>query len=202
MVIDKNLNRKAHIDYISAKISKACGDLSKLRHCLSSKLLIEIYYALIHSYLRYGIITWGNASTSVLKPLQTVINRAVRIITFAPFGHVDMQSIFKELEILDVKNTHFLETSKYMFKLKNDLLPMRFANYFENDNHSTGTTNTYTLRNTVRTTSIKTRLASSDNSIQIRGEKLWNEIPEIIKYDTSLPVFKRLVKCMLLEKLD
>ena len=76
VVIDKNLNWKQHVEYISTKISKACGILSKLRHCLNSPVLIDIYNALINSYVRYGIIVWGNASESTLKPLQLLINRA------------------------------------------------------------------------------------------------------------------------------
>ena len=107
VIFDKKPNWKQHIEYVSTKISKACGSLSKLRHCLSVKVLVEIYNALIHSYVRYGIITWGNAPDSTLNPLQTLLNRAVRILTFAPFGHVDLKPIFKELYILDVKNTFF-----------------------------------------------------------------------------------------------
>ena len=78
-----------------------------------------MYYALLHSYLRYGILTWGNAYDATLKPLQILVNRALRIITFAPFGRVDLNPIYKELKLLDVKSTFYFETSKFMFKLKN-----------------------------------------------------------------------------------
>ena len=122
VIIDKSLTWKAHVDYISGKISKVCGSLAKLRHLVSTKLLIEIYHALIHSYVRYGILTWGNASANILHSLQIILNRAVRIITFAPFGRVDVSSIFKELGLLDVKSTFLLEKCKYLYKQKYDLL--------------------------------------------------------------------------------
>ena len=199
VVIDKNLNWKPHIEYISAKIAKTCGILSKLRHCLGAKLLVEIYYALIHSYLRYGILTWGNASANTIKPLQVLINRALRIITFAPFGHIDLKPIYRNLEVLDVKDTLFLETSKFMFKRKNQLLPIRFANHFDSSDSNSQNLSSYNLRGSIRTNRIITRLQSSQNSIQIRGENLWNAIPEIIKQETSLHSFKRLIKGMLLE---
>ena len=198
VIIDKNLSWKSHVEHISAKISKACGVLSKLRHCLSSSILVEIYHALIHSYLRYGILAWGNASEATLKPLQTLINRAIRIITFAPFGRIDLEPLYKDLKILDVKNTLFLETSKFMFKFKYDLLPVRFANHFENDDISFQGSS-YALRRTCQRNRIKTRLISSKKSIQIRGENLWNEIPEVIKQCTSLNNFKKLIKGMLID---
>ena len=104
VVIDKNLSWKHHVEYISTKVSKACGILSKLRHYLNSQVLIEIYNALIHSYIRYGIIAWGNASEATLKPLQILMNRALRIITFAPFGRVHIKPIYRDFKVLNVTN--------------------------------------------------------------------------------------------------
>ena len=198
VVIDKNLNWKSHVDYISTKISKACGVLSKLRHFMSSKILVEIYHALVHSYLRYGIITWGNASDTTLKPIQTLINRVIRIITFAPFGRIELEPLYKELQILNLKNTFYLETSKFMFKLENDMLPQRFANHFENEPF-TSHKSSYALRCNRGMKRMVTRLVSSKNSIQIRGPDLWKNIPEIFKKCSSLHNFKKLVKCMLIE---
>ena len=105
VIIDKNLTWKAHVEYVASKVSKVCGSLAKLRHSVNTKILIEIYHAIVHSYVRYGILTWGNASDTALNLLQVILNRAVRIITFAPFGRIDVSTIFKELGILDAKNT-------------------------------------------------------------------------------------------------
>ena len=58
VVLDKNQSWKPYIEHISVKISKACGTLAKLRHCLNTNVLVEIYHALVHSYVRYGILTW------------------------------------------------------------------------------------------------------------------------------------------------
>ena len=59
-----------------------------------------MYYALVHSYARYGICAWGNASKTTMQPLTSLINRAVRIMTFAPFGNIDVDSIYQYLDIL------------------------------------------------------------------------------------------------------
>ena len=68
--IDKNLTWKPHIESISKKVAKACGFLAKLRHSAGVDSLISVYYALIYSYLRYGITSWGNASQTVLQLLN------------------------------------------------------------------------------------------------------------------------------------
>ena len=124
--VDKKISWKPHIDYICKKISKACGALSKTRHCIGIETLKNIYYALVNSYLRYGISSWGNASSEVLKPLNVLVNQVVRIMSFAPLGRLSQnkqRQIYKHLNILDVNSTFLLETSKFIFKSKNDLLP-------------------------------------------------------------------------------
>ena len=69
--------------------------------------------ALIHSYLRYGILIWGNASKLVRTPLQTLLNKAARIMVSAPFGNIDLKPAYDYLKILDVSKLFMLETAKY-----------------------------------------------------------------------------------------
>ena len=47
---------------------------------------------------------WGHAAPAVLNPLQTLMNRAIRIMTYAPFGNVDLNPVYKELKLLQVSN--------------------------------------------------------------------------------------------------
>ena len=83
-MFDKDLNWKSHIEYISGKISKSVGGLAMLRHRTSISVLREVYHALVNSYVKYGLLIWGNACESALQPLNTLLNKVVRIITFAP----------------------------------------------------------------------------------------------------------------------
>ena len=68
--IDKNLNWKSHIEYTCQKVSKVCGALAKIRHSVNIDILKNVYHALLYSYLRYGIIVWGNAAKATLEPLE------------------------------------------------------------------------------------------------------------------------------------
>ena len=43
LIIDDKLNWKPHIDYTCKKVSKACGILSKLRHCIHLDTLRTVY---------------------------------------------------------------------------------------------------------------------------------------------------------------
>ena len=201
IVIDDKLKWNVHIDYICKKISKGCGALAKMRHCASLELLREIYYALIFSYIRYGITTWGNASESIIHPLEILNHRAARIMTFAPFGRIDISPLLNYLEILDIKDIYFLETAKLTFKLKKDLIPVAFGNYFGTGNAAAS--HTYNLRrrgNNINTMKYKT--SYGQRSLQYRVTEIWNNIPPALHRCETVANFKKKLKSHLLESQD
>ena len=60
VIFDNKLTFKAHINYISTKISKNLGILFKIRRYLNFNTRIKLYYALIYPFLLYGICIWGS----------------------------------------------------------------------------------------------------------------------------------------------
>ena len=197
--IDNKLTWDTHVSYLVKKISKACGALAKLRHCLPTKILMNVYYALIYSYIRYGISVWGTASNTVLQPLQTIMNKSLRILTFAPFGHIDLQPMFDYLKVLNIEQIFSLKAGKFLFKSKNDMLPIPIGGYFEPDPFVNQ--HDYGLRS--RTSNQPTRLVcrtkKGEKSLQIRGEKFWNDLPDSLKQSESFCLFKKNLKKFLLE---
>ena len=191
---------KTHINYICTKISKACGAISKTRHCVGIDVLKSIYYALVHSYLRYGLIAWGNAASHILQPLHSLNNRVLRIMTFAPLGRLDSTIIYDHLKILNIDKTFALETCKFIFKSKNGLLPVSsIANYFDRDppRHRYNTRN----RNQNVFSSLPIDLLSEHarKSIQCKIVTLWNNIPSYVREVESLNIFKSSLKRYLLD---
>ncbi len=78
--IDSHLNWKTQVHNIFKKIQRSIGSyiLSKLRYYVTSKILLQLYYSLIHPFLTYGIVVWGNTYESSLKPLVLLQKRVVR----------------------------------------------------------------------------------------------------------------------------
>ena len=171
---DKDLCWTPHIDYVNQKISKACGPLSKLRNCVDIDTLREVYHALMHSYLRYGIIAWGTAPSTNLKPLAAIVNRAIRIMCFAPFGKIDLEPLYKTLEILKIDQTYSLEVGKFVFKQKNNLLPVCIAQHFD---VRIAPQHGYNLRsnNETRAPILVHRTLLGEKSIQTRGHEEWEK---------------------------
>ena len=197
VMIDKNLDWKSHVKYISTKISKACGALAKLRNCVNIDVLKNVYHALVHSYLRYGILVWGHAAPSVLKPLETLANKAIRIMTYAPFGAVDLKPVYKQLQILEVPKICLLETGKFEFKHQKELLPTQICNHFapQEIHHS------YGLRSRSRNDPARffSKTKTGEKSLQFVKTQKWNDIPPEVKNCEFFNAFKKNYKKFLIE---
>ena len=198
--IDQDLSWKAHIDHVCGKIAKACGALTKIRHVIGIETLKNVYYALVNSYLRYGILIWGNASTPILKPLLTLINRAVRIISFAPFGNLNMIPIFQHLNFLDVNQTFQLETAKFIFKEVNGLLPIsNIANYFDREPPQSNRPVRSTRNSCINVAPYDVLPDSTKKSIQMRKPQIWDGIPSHIKMAPFFSTFKKSLKAFIIQ---
>ena len=55
VIIDNKLNFKTHFHNVESKVSRSIGILSKLRFLLSSSTLLQLYDALVHPHLLYGL---------------------------------------------------------------------------------------------------------------------------------------------------
>jgi len=167
----------------------------KVRNCVETETLREIYHALIHSYIRYGTIAWGTASKTSLKQLQTIINRAVRIISFSPTRSIDLNPLFEILEILKIEDIYDLEIAKFTFRDKNNLLPATIAKYFETRVNENSLRTRSRPSNTIQ---IVHNSIYGSKSIQIRSQEVWKKVPSEIKDSPWMSSFKRRFKSHLL----
>ena len=158
--------------------------------------LKTIYYALVNSYLRYGLITWGNAATAVLQPLNVLNNRTLRIITFAPLGRLDTSIIYEHLKILTIEKLFFFEASKFIYKSKNNILPLQtIATHF---GRNTQSIHRYSTRNrpsnNLSIVPLNLLSCHARKSIQLKADELWSDIPTDIQHAESFNIFKYLLK--------
>ena len=125
VLLDENLTWNKHVNFISNKLSRTCGIMSKIKNTLSRSTLKLIYNALFLSHLNYGITTWGFHSCSRLITLQ---KKAVRIINNSNYNaHTSI--LFKQLGLLKLKDLFNLACFKFYYKYKNNLLPNYFINF-------------------------------------------------------------------------
>ena len=117
VIIDDKLNWKAHISYISGKISRAIGVIIEAQNLGKEALL-----SLIFPYLTYCNQVWGSTFKYNLNALSKLQKKAIRIVcSMKPYSHTE--GLYRELGLLKVTEIcHFL-VGQFMFRYHHKMLP-------------------------------------------------------------------------------
>ena len=80
VVLDENLSWTGHVKYVSSKISRRLGLLSRIRSCLTLEASKQVYTSLLQPLFDYADVAWVEISEGCCKELQRLLNCAVRIM--------------------------------------------------------------------------------------------------------------------------
>ena len=75
ILIDNKLSWNYHIKHANLKISKGIGILTKLRRYLSKNVLRTLFYAFAQPHIDYGLLVWGSATPTNLKPVKKICKK-------------------------------------------------------------------------------------------------------------------------------
>ena len=118
--VDEHLSWKPHVSELCSKLRRANGALSRVRHYVSPKILLNIYHAIFGSHLRYGCQLWAQNSNTTTRRAFILQKYALRLISFsAPrspstplFSHYKILTIFDTVIVLNILFIHkFLNSS-------------------------------------------------------------------------------------------
>ena len=130
ITIDESLSWKQQVSSINSKISRALFAIKQLKFSLPKESLLTLYFSLLHPYLTYGILAWGNASTNILRKTETLHKRALRTVHNKSYNsHTD--PLFKQSGILRVSDLYQLEVVLFMYDYVRTKLPLSFRNIFK-----------------------------------------------------------------------
>ena len=101
VVIDNELSFKQHIKMTEGKVSRSVGVLSKLKHFFPQNIMLQLYYALVHPFLSYGIIVWGATYPTYIKRLKSLQNRAIRAVARCHYRD-EVKLFYKQFKILQI----------------------------------------------------------------------------------------------------
>ena len=194
VMVDNQLNWKAHIKHISKKVSKSIAILRLLRNVFPKNILKSLYLTLTYPYFNYCNLIWGTADITNLNPLIILQKKCIRIINRA--GYLDhTEPLFKSSQLLKLGEIHNLSCAKFIFNCYNNY---NYSNFrarliLGSEIHQYNTRNSSNLRPPFE------RLDSGLKSFFIKGIDLWNKLPDDIKSSNSIIYFKNKIKKWLLD---
>ena len=188
---------------MTKKISRGIGLLYKLLPFVTTKILTNVYYAIIYPFLLYGIAIWGAASKNLLNPILEVQKKNVRLATFKDFYPVipgpleHTPPLFYKLNLLNIFVIYNLQVGKLVYDSLNQLGPIQgilnFTSASEIHSHSTRFSIHDNLHiNPARTCRFGLR------TLNVVAVHLWATIPNNIKNCSTKQAFSKQLKTNLI----
>ena len=80
LTLDENLSWDTHIDDVCNNLIKYFSIFYNIRNVVTSHVVRAIYFACIHSRIKYGIETYGSASEYKISKLQILQNKLLKLL--------------------------------------------------------------------------------------------------------------------------
>ena len=145
----------------------------------------------VQPHIDYGLVVWGSATPSNLKPIKKNLLKAVRKILFKNRNQ-PTEPLFHELKVLDFDKHKFLTISSFMWQLTYDNITDTIKSSFNIRNREYEENNLkYHIPN------INLKLLK--RNIVYQGPRTWNRLKSDIKIKRSIFSFKKAFKNELLE---
>ena len=198
ILIDSNLTWRYHVDYITLKISKTIGIISRIRHFVPFCTLLNIYCSLIHPYISFGFTVWAQTNKTNLNKVLLLQKRAIRLMYFIPYREHAIPH-FVTSNILPVSMLYYEKTALLMHDIINKLAPSNIIDLFTPIKaiHSYNTRSAAANKLYFK----HSRLKQTNESFSVMGLKVWNEIPEDFR-DLSRNIFKSKLRKKLFQVLE
>ena len=181
ITLDHKLTWKEQIENMTNKLCIAAGILNKPKYYVPvpQSVLVQTYYGITYSHLKYAITSWGNSSKTLLSKLQITQIRIIKILSQVNTRKVRLLPLYNKLNQLKLNSVYQLKVIKFMVKVKFKELPEAFTNYF----HLSSNVHSYNTRHAKSESYYIPRFnkVKSQRSITVTGSKLWNKLPQEIK---------------------
>ena len=148
--------------------------LSKIRHYVRLETLINIYYGIFSSLMRYGSQIWGQHNSAV-KKIQIVQSKALRIMNFTSL-RASSTPLFRKCNILKLSDIVNLQNFLFAYDSLQGNLPSSLIGQFSLVNTVNNTRNEmYNQLNRDRSNTI----TYGTFSIKSRSIDIWNSINRV-----------------------
>lgn len=114
-ILDCNLAWADEIENICHKMQKACFMIHTLKNILTTKSLINVYYAYVYSILSYNVMVWGRAKD--VGRVFILQKRIIRSIFDLPY-RTSCRGVFVECEIFTLTSIYLYKLLVYIFNNK------------------------------------------------------------------------------------
>jgi exonuclease III len=198
IVVDEKLNWRQHIEELEKNLVKTVKSFRLIRNYLPNRVKLKIYYAYIHSKIKYGISLYGTAGKTLLNKIQVLQNRAIKTL-FNLDHFTPTRYLLQNYNLLSVKDLYKFTVAHFVHQQRTQSLPLVFRDFFQINTTNVGRETRQS--NLLRIPKMNTEQAK--HSIKYTGTKIWNELTKIAKINfdnTTKHQFKCITKTIFMNR--
>ena len=186
LVFSNDCSWHEHLEYLKAKTWSRINIMRKLKFKLDRRSLQTIYFSFIRPLLEYADVVWDNCTQYEVNDLEKIQNEAARIVSGAT-RLVSINSLSLETGWESLSSRRKKHKLQLFFKMQNNLAPDYLSSLVP---PTVGSTSAYPLRNSSNLHTLRAKTQLYFNSFLPSVIRDWNELPEEIRFSSSLGAFK------------
>lgn len=185
--IDNNLNWSMHINKIKSSLSSTAFAIRRIKNIAPQNILWLMYNSYFLPKLQYLNPIWNNAAEFRLKDLQIIQNRVVKSILSLPHLYPS-HLLYNPDTTPSIYQLNKFQTIMYIFKIKHNFIRHNVQLQQLNQIHN------YSTRNNEDFFIRKYRTNKGLYSIIANGLREYNKLPQQIKQENRISVFKSMLQ--------
>ena len=184
LILDHQLNWKAHITELSKKLSRAVGLMYKIRHYCPDEVTRTIYFSIFNSHVSYGLPVWGSCNQDDLRKIQTLQNQALRAMVKQAGDDLNINKIRFDKKILNIKDLFHYQICSLMWDYDHDDLTPSLSKLFKKSNLVHNYSTRMATREKLHLGKFST-VKYGNNSFSYIGTKTLNDLKNLDIYNNA-----------------
>ena len=167
LMIDENLYWDMHVQYVYNSLVKYFGMFNHVKTIISKKIARQLYFAFIHSRIKYGNEVFGDCANEYLQKLQVTQNKLLKLLLNF-HCRIFTNELHQKLSLLKVVDIHTVNVLSFVNECRSGRCPTLFSSNYHVREAG------YELRQNSRLHVPIARTDIDQGSCKIKGARLWN----------------------------
>ena len=129
LMIDENLYWQMHAEYVYNSLVKYFGIFNRVKTIISKKIARQLYFAFIHSRIKYGIEVFGDCANEYLQKLQVIQNKLLKLLLNFD-RRMSTNELHQQLSLLKVVDIHTVNVLPFVNECRSGRCPTLFSSYY------------------------------------------------------------------------
>ena len=192
LMIDENLYWHMHVEHVYNSLVKYFGLFNHVKTIISKKIARQLYFAFIHSRIKYGIEVFGDCANEYLQKLQVIQNKLLKLLLNFD-RRTSTNELHQQLSLLKVVDIHNVNLLSFVNECRSGRCPTLFSNYYHVREAG------YDLREKDRLHVPMARTDIGQSSCKIKGARLWNNKFNLVNQHLHKKGFRAIITKQFIE---